>query len=74
MTLTQQRVLLVLERIADHVKLDLFDAEIYSNELEDLLDFLLEHDFFGTEGWNDPRGDMRNGQWNMERVEGIDEA
>ena len=27
----------------------------------------------GTEGQNDPRGDMRNGEWSMDRVEGIDE-
>lgn len=42
------------------------------NILDDGLDDLMSDDFFGTEGQSDPRGDARNGEWSMWRVEGID--
>lgn len=73
MTDTQKRVLLVLDRIKQSVQDDDDNAFVYSNVLDDVLDEGLEHDFFGTEGQCDPRGDRRNGDWSMTRVEGIDD-
>lgn len=29
-------------------------------------------DAFGTEGQCDPRGDFRDGEWSMKRVQGVD--
>lgn len=73
MTPTQARVLAVLDRIAAQVRKDADDADVYSDSLEGMLGELAGNDFFGTEGQNDPRGDFRNGDWSMSRVEGIDD-
>lgn len=72
MTLNQQRVLKVLERIKAQVERDDDDAQVYANELDSMLDALHFNDFFGTEAENDPRGDFRNGEWGMGHVEGVD--
>lgn len=71
-TRTQQRVALVLTRMLAQVAASANYAEAYSPHLEEMLDELHGDDGFGTEGQCDPRGDYRNGQWFMERVEGID--
>jgi hypothetical protein len=72
LTVTQRRVLAVLERMTEAVRRDCDDAEVFSEVLDEMLTSLHGNDFFGTEGQNDPRGDFRNGEWSMTRVEGID--
>jgi len=69
---TQQRVALVLERIIKNVTEDENDAEMYSDSLEFELNELLGQDAFGSEGQRDPRGDHRDDQYSMDRVEGVD--
>lgn len=73
MTLTQQRVKLVLDRLSQMACADEQDAECIANELEYMLEEFKMDDFFGTEGQLDPRGDHRNGEWSMTSVEGIDD-
>lgn len=73
MTNIQLRVNTVLDRIKDIV---LEDSEFAQFMLETLEDSLTEYhmqDGFGTEGQCDPRGDFRDGDWSMDRVEGIDD-
>lgn len=70
---TTTRVLKVLEKIKeDIIDNDELVADMYSEALEDMLNMLHFEDAFGTEGQDDPRGDFRNGEWSMNRVEGID--
>lgn len=71
LTLQQQRVLKVLERLAQHIT-EYGEADHYSYWLETELDFGLENDAFGTEGQCDPRGDRRSGEWSMYHVQGVD--
>jgi hypothetical protein len=73
-TKDQQRVLRVLDNIKRAVEQDEDEACMYAPELEAMLNEMLGNDAFGTEGSTDPRGDMRNGNWSMDRVEGIDES
>jgi chorismate mutase len=70
--LVQQRVCRVIERMADEARTDENNAEGLAHILEDLLNELKADDGFGSEAENDPRGDFRNGQWDMGRVEGVD--
>lgn len=72
MTKQQQRVIKVLERMIEACKKDEDDADIYSTELEGLLTNLHGHDFYGSEGAGDPRGDFRGGDFSMWHVEGVD--
>ncbi len=71
-TATQHRVVTVLNRIISTCENDSDEADAYSAMLDEMLDNLKCQDFFGTEAQTDPRGDGRNGDWSMERVEGID--
>jgi hypothetical protein len=73
MSSVQKCVATVLRRMADAVENDPEDAEVYAYELEELLDNMHGHDFFGTEGQCDPRGDFRNGEWSMWNVEGVED-
>lgn len=51
----------VLENITKQIEeSDDNDQQCWFESLNDLLDEMLDHDFFGTEGQNDPRGDRRN--------------
>ena len=71
---TQDRVLLVLDRIKAIVVESEDEAQLWSEELERLLTDIHQQDGFGTEGQHDPRGDFRDGRdWNMEYVQGYDE-
>ena len=72
MNKTQQRVALVLRRMADMTERDEDDAAMFADGLQDMLKEIHENDGFGTEGQCDPRGDFRNGNWSMKRVEGLD--
>jgi len=69
---TQKRVALVLRRMADMAEGDEDCAEMFAEDLDPMLDDIHSKDGFGTEGQCDPRGDFRNGDWGMGRVEGID--
>lgn len=74
LTQTQDRVLLVLDRIKKIVAADEDEALLWSEELERVLTDIHQQDGFGTEGQNDPRGDFRDGRdWNMDYVQGYDE-
>lgn len=72
MTKQQKRITKVLEKMIILCEEDEFNADVFSNNLDIVLEDLLGDDFFGTEGQCDPRGDGRNGIWNMFKVEGID--
>lgn len=71
------RTLKVLERFTALVK-DMDEdeceawAEAWADSLDALLDEAASNDAFGTDGQCDPRGDFRNGEWRMNRVEGLD--
>ena len=67
----QQRVATVLSRMLDMAKSDEDDAQMFADVLEPMLNDLHGQDAFGTEGQCDPRGDFRNGQWSMDRVEDV---
>ena len=69
MNKTQTNLIMVLDRIREQAIADTHDAEVYAFSLEGVLNNLKNEDFFGTEGQNDPRGDFRNGQWTMKKVE-----
>jgi len=72
LTLEQQRVMLVLRRISKAVEDSADDAAAYAGALDAVLDELQGEDFFGTEGQCDPRGDFRDDEWSMYRVQGVD--
>ena len=68
----QQRVTKVLGNMIKLVREEEEYAEMFSAGLEPLLDAYLSDDAFGTEGQNDPRGDMRDGEFSMNDVQGVD--
>jgi aminoglycoside phosphotransferase (APT) family kinase protein len=70
----QQKIELVLERIRAACEADSDDREMYRDALGAMLDDLHGNDAFGTEGQCDPRGDFRNGEWTMKRIEGFVES
>lgn len=72
MTEIQQRVLKVLDKMRAMAAASEDDARLFADILEDGLDELLDNDCFGSEGQCDPRGDQREGDWNMGNVQGID--
>lgn len=67
-----KRVITVLDRMVDLINQDEEYAEMFSDHLDDMLEALLQYDAFGTEGQCDPRGDGRDGEWDMWRVQGLD--
>ncbi len=69
---TQKRVIKVLDRIMWATGKDEDIAETYSDLLEEILARFVCEDTFGSEGENDPRGDQRDGDWSMKRVQGFD--
>jgi len=72
MTKIQTRLSTVLGRLSSLCIEDEDFAECLSDEMENLLTDIHRQDGFGTEGQNDPRGDFRNGEFSMDRVEGVD--
>lgn len=72
-TKVQERLLEVISRIKKQIeKGSEFEVAEYGAAFEQMLSDLNGNDFFGTEGQNDPRGDFRDGEWSMDRVQGID--
>lgn len=74
MSLQQDRITKVLENIVILCAEDEFNTEVFSSEIETLLDKLQGEDFFGTEGQSDPRGDFRDRTWSLHySIEGVDD-
>lgn len=71
-TETQKRVVKVLDNMKAMALEDDDNAAMFAEMLENNLNELNGEDAFGTEGQSDPRGDFRNGSWNMDKVEGLD--
>ena len=67
----QKKIELILERIRSACEKDSDDREMYRDAIGAMLDQLHEQDAFGTEGQSDPRGDFRNGNWSMRKIEGF---
>lgn len=65
MTQVQENLVTVLYRLIETVKQDSGAAEHIAYAIECLLDEQLMDDAFGTEGQNDPRGDMRIKEWSL---------
>lgn len=72
MTKTQERVIHVLRNMITIAREDDDNAYMFIDGLEEMLNDLHFEDGFGTEGQNDPRGDFRDDNWSMNRVQGID--
>ena len=70
LTKTQERVITVLERMANEVAKNERFATSVRIEMDSFLLEVLSYQWLKPE--DDPRGDMRNGNWSMDRVEGID--
>lgn len=60
---------IVLSRMREMALTNEEAAETFALILEETLDTLMRDDFFGTEGQSDPRGDFRNGDWDMNNIE-----
>lgn len=73
MSKTQERVIKVLENMTAMTEQEEHYASMFSDSLEAMIEDLMGRDAFGTEGQCDPRGDFREGDWSMDRVEGIDD-
>lgn len=70
---TRERILTVLENMAEEVRTcDKENLAFWKEQLQGMLDDAQIEDFFGTEAQHDPRGDFREGNWSMDRVQGID--
>ena len=67
--MNKKNVLLVLSRLTNLVALDQVDALSIGDGLETMLGELTQNDTFGTEGQIDPRGDFRDGEWSMNKVQ-----
>ena len=65
MSKVQQNVVTVLTRMLARASADKYEAECFSDGLEDMLNDMAQEDCFGSEGQNDPRGDARDGTWSV---------
>lgn len=65
----QKNCITVLMRLAKMCEADEDFAYALIDDLENLLNDIHSQDGFGTEGQSDPRGDFRNGEWSMLKVE-----
>lgn len=73
LTIQQLRVLKVLDNIKNLCTESEENANMFSDDFDRMLDKFAAYDAFGTEMQNDPRGDFRNGSWDMWFVEDVDE-
>ena len=71
-TKQQARLAKVLQNMQSMALEDSDYVEMFIEILEAGLADLRDGDAFGSEGQCDPRGDQRNGEWSMCRVEGVD--
>lgn len=74
LSMNQQRVLMVLQRMTDEVANDEGFADYLVESMDAVLDEYHSMDGFGTEGSSDPRGDFRDGKWAMDFVQSVDRA
>lgn len=65
----QKNCITVLNRLAKMCEEDAEFAQELASNLDTMLDEIQSQDGFGTEAQSDPRGDFRNGRWNMNKVE-----
>lgn len=72
LSIDQQRVSKVLQRLLIETHEDKHLAEKLVSGLETMLNQIHDDDGFGTEGQSDPRGDFRDGDWSMTKVQGVD--
>ena len=71
MNCTQRSVALVLVRMIDMCIEDAEYADLFFDKLEQMLSGMLGMDMFGTEGQDDPRGDQRDGHFDMSDIQGL---
>ncbi|HET8686091.1 MAG TPA: hypothetical protein VFM18_05425 [Methanosarcina sp.] len=67
------RLNIVFDRIRNLAQENEEFCDSFISMLEEELDCYLANDWFGTEGQNDPRGDMRDKLYTMNRVQGFDD-
>lgn len=70
-TKAQNNCVTVLNRLATMCEEDADFAATLVDDLQTMLDKIHSQDGFGTEGQCDPRGDFRNGQWTMNKIEPV---
>lgn len=73
MTKNQVRLHKVLTRMIELNKEDESFSECINDGLDGVLEDFAMDDGFGTERQLDPRGDGRDGEWSMDRVQGVDD-
>lgn len=61
----QENLKVVFDRILKEAEKDEDYAQAIAEEFDKALNDLQEYDFFGTEGQCDPRGDGREGLWQI---------
>lgn len=66
---SQANVCVVLQRLSNLIKSDEKFAELFAQDLEDILNLINAQGAFGKYGEKDPRGDYRNGKWSMDIIE-----
>ena len=71
MTKQQQNTIKVLQNMIEMVQEEPEYGVDFACLLESGLNELASYDAFGTEQSTDPRGDFRNGSWDLEDVEGF---
>ena len=67
----KENIIKVLEEIKNRIVHPSWDGELqeWAEFLDSMLDEMKNEDLFGTEGQNDPRGDFRNGEFNIWEIE-----
>lgn len=66
------RFAVVWARLLFHLERHPEDLPFFENQLDNIFNEFQSMDGFGTEAASDPRGDFRDGEWSMRRVQGID--
>lgn len=69
-----KRLETIFGRLIAQAKEDEEAAAIIADEIDSMIENLANDDFFGTEGQSDPRGDMRDGAWDITNVQGVDDV
>lgn len=71
MSKLRKNVVTVLRRLSNSVENDMDDESVdcLAESLDEFLDSLKNDDFFGTEAQSDPRGDGRNSNWTINKIQ-----
>lgn len=67
-----QRLKELFNRILENCESQPENVKGFLPEMESALNNLASDDFFGTEGQSDPRGDHRDGEWSVWKMQGLD--